>query len=92
MTVEERLKLEKLTVEKMKVETHEKFAIMNEADNDYKMKGKINSVRLPRLELKKFDGNILNWQKFWDKFESTIHKKYDLQNLVKCKQVKCQWI
>ena len=78
MTVEERLKLEKLTVEKMKVETHEKIAIMNEA--------------VPRLELKKFDGNILNWQKFWDKFESTIHKKYDLQNLVKCKQVKCQWI
>ena len=46
----------------MKVETQEKIAIMNEAGNDYKMKGKINSVRLPRSELKKFDGNILNWQ------------------------------
>ena len=56
MTVEERLKLEKLTVEKMKVETHEKIAIMNEAGNYYKMKGKINSVRLPRLKLKNFDG------------------------------------
>ena len=61
MTMEERLTLEKLTVEKMKVETEEKIAIMNETGNDYKMRGKINSLRLPRLELKKFDGNILKW-------------------------------
>ena len=59
MTMEKRLALEKLLVEKLKAETQEKFAIMNETGNNYKMKGKINSVRLPRLELKKFDGNIL---------------------------------
>ena len=57
--MEKRLALEKLLVEKLKAETQEKFAIMNETGNNYKMKGKINSVRLPRLELKKFDGNIL---------------------------------
>ena len=59
MTMEKRLALEKLLAEKLKAETQEKFAIMNETGNNYKMKGKINSVRLPRLELKKFDGNIL---------------------------------
>ena len=32
---------------------------MNETGNDYNMKDKISSVKLPSLELKKFDGNIL---------------------------------
>ena len=50
--------MEKLTVEKIKVETQEKIAIMNETIND-KIKDKVNSVRLPRLKLRKFDGNIL---------------------------------
>ena len=64
MTMEERLNLEKLTVEEIKVQTQEKIAIMNETANDNKMKGKINSVSLPRLKLKKFGRNILNWQEF----------------------------
>ena len=72
MTMEKRLTLEKLPVEKLKAETQEKFSIMNETGNNYKMKGKINSVRLSRLELKKFDGNILKWQEFWNLFESTM--------------------
>ena len=29
-------------------------------------------VKLPKLELKPFDGNILNWQPFWDSFQSSI--------------------
>ena len=29
-------------------------------------------VKLPKLELKPFDGNILNWQPFWDRFQSSI--------------------
>ena len=29
-------------------------------------------VKLPKLELKPFDGNILNWQSFWDRFQSSI--------------------
>ena len=68
----------------MKVETQEKIAIKNETSNDNKMKGKVHSVRLPRLELKKFDANIcLTWQEFWDTFEYTIHKNNDLQNIDK---------
>ena len=88
--MEERLTIEKLTVERMKVETQEKIAIMNETDNHNKMKGKLNSVRLPRLELRKFDGNILKWQEFWDTFESTIHKNNDLQNIDKFHYIRSQ--
>ena len=29
-------------------------------------------VKLPKLELKPFNGNILNWQPFWDRFQSSI--------------------
>ena len=78
--MEERLTMEKLSVEKMNVEMQEKIAIMNEAGNDKLVKGKVTSVRLPRLELKKFHGNILKWQEFWDTFESTILKNNNLQN------------
>ena len=49
----------------------EKIGIVNETVNDCKMRGKINSVRLPRLELKKFDEDILKWKEFWETFEST---------------------
>ena len=84
MAIKERLTMEKLTVEKMKVETQEKIDIMNETSNDNKMKSKINSIRLPRLELRKFDGNILKWQEFWDIFDSTIYKNNDLQ---KCRRM-----
>ena len=56
ITMEERLTLENFTVEKMKAETQEKLAIMIETGDYYKMKGKINSVRLPRLKLKNVDG------------------------------------
>ena len=69
MAIKERLTMEKLTVEKIKVETQEKIDIMNETSNDNKMKSKINLIRLPRLELRKFDGNILKWQEFWDIFD-----------------------
>ena len=41
MTMEERLKMEKLTLENIKVEMHEKIAIMSETGNNYKMKGKL---------------------------------------------------
>jgi hypothetical protein len=29
--------------------------------------------KLPKLSLPTFDGNILQWQTFWDSFESTVH-------------------
>ena len=47
------------------------------------MRGKINSVRLPRLELKKFNGNILMWQEFWD----TGIQNPQEQGCTKCRQI-----
>ena len=32
-----------------------------------------SKLRLPKLELKSFDGNMMNWMEFWDSFERNIH-------------------
>ena len=37
------------------------------------------TIKLPKLELQKFNGNILKWQEFWDSFEAFIHKNPNLQ-------------
>ena len=31
-------------------------------------------VKLPKLDLRKFDGEVSTWPTFWDSFESSIHK------------------
>ena len=31
--------------------------------------------KLPKLVIKKFDGSVLNWETFWEQFESMIHSK-----------------
>ena len=36
-----------------------------------------NTVKLLKLELKKFNGNILNWQEFWDAFIQPYTKTKD---------------
>ena len=37
------------------------------------------TIKLPKLELQKFNGNILRWQEFWDSFEASIHRNPNLQ-------------
>ena len=37
-----------------------------------------SQVKLPKLDLKKFDGEISNWPTFWDAFESSIHNNMKL--------------
>ena len=39
--------------------------------------------KLPKLFIKEFDGSVLNWQTFWDQFESTIHFKRNISNIGK---------
>jgi hypothetical protein len=46
------------------------------------------SVKLPKLEIAKFDGNPANWQEFWDSYEATIHNHADLSPVDKFKYLK----
>ena len=44
-------------------------------------------IKLPKLNLPSFDGNILNWQELWDIFKPTIHEQ-DLTNVMKFSYLK----
>ena len=41
------------------------------------------SASLPKLIIKPFDGNILNWQTFFDQYSSTVHSKTNLNDIDK---------
>ena len=43
----------------------------------------VRNVKLPTIELPKFDGSYLAWQNFWDLFETAVHKRTDLGNAAK---------
>ena len=44
---------------------------------------KRTSVRLPKIELKKLGGQIINWQLFWDTFEAAVYDNLSLQPVEK---------
>ena len=41
------------------------------------------SVKLPRLELIRFNGDIMEWPEFWQTFESSVDSQSTLQNVAK---------
>ncbi|KAH7977582.1 hypothetical protein HPB49_002669 [Dermacentor silvarum] len=41
------------------------------------------TTKLPKLGIAKFSGALRSWQKFWNKFESTIHKNSTLPAIAK---------
>ncbi|KFM59846.1 hypothetical protein X975_04359, partial [Stegodyphus mimosarum] len=36
--------------------------------------------KLPFLKISKFDGDLADWQRFWDQFESNIHRNENISN------------
>ena len=40
-------------------------------------------VKLPKLEVRKFNGKLHEWQEFWDSFESAIHTNESVSNVDK---------
>ena len=38
----------------------------------------VKGVRLPKLEVPTFDGDILHWQSFWEQFYVAIHDRCDI--------------
>ena len=39
-------------------------------------------MKLPKLQLKSFSGNFVEWQSFWDTFESTVNKNTDISRIL----------
>ena len=40
-------------------------------------------MKLPKLSLSHFSGNVTKWTTFWDSFESTVHNNDDLTDIDK---------
>ena len=40
-------------------------------------------IKLPKLELPKFRGDITQWQGFWDQFNTSIHENTSLSDIEK---------
>ena len=79
--MEGKINLEKLHIEIMKVGKEREFVA--------KQMGK-KSVKVPKIQLKKFDGSIFKWNEFWDTFEPTIHSNKQPHNVDKFNYLKAQ--
>lgn len=42
-----------------------------------------SNLKLPRIELPKFNGDVLKFQNFWDQFEAAVHNNDDLPKVQK---------
>ena len=40
-------------------------------------------VCLPKLDIEKFDGDVIDWSSFWDQFSSAIHENDSLSEINK---------
>ena len=40
-------------------------------------------VKLPKLGVPTFDGNIIHWKQFWDQFTVAVHSRTSLSNAEK---------
>lgn len=43
----------------------------------------IHGVKLPKLDVPTFDGNLLNWRTFWEQFCILVHDRTSLSNVEK---------
>ena len=40
-------------------------------------------VKLPKLNIKKFDGDFTQWNSFWDIYEASVHRRTDIEGVEK---------
>ena len=40
-------------------------------------------VKLPKLDVPTFDGDIIHWKQFWDQFSVSVHDRTNLQHALK---------
>ncbi|KRX74453.1 hypothetical protein T06_7596 [Trichinella sp. T6] len=68
-----------ITEFKIKVENKERELVAQERKSTESMpisQAGILNVRLPKMEIKKFNGDYYDWQRFHDEFEATINSKF----------------
>ncbi|XP_066981078.1 uncharacterized protein [Macrobrachium rosenbergii] len=46
------------------------------------------TVKLPKLDLKYFDGDLTEWNSFWELYEVSVHQRSDFENIQKFSYLK----
>ena len=82
----ERLQVQKLRLQNEKELKCTKIEInakdSNQQNNGQRATDKA-TIKLPKLELIKFDHNLLKWQEFWDSFDTTVNRNPSLEDIDK---------
>ena len=47
-----------------------------------------SSVKLPKLEIKRYSGDLKDWQKFWGQFDAAVHSNPSLTPVEKFNYLK----
>ena len=55
-------------------------SVVSVGDN-YGRQDRRNKVRLPKLEMKKFGGDLMAWPEFYETFKVSIHDNYELSDV-----------
>ena len=58
------------------------------SDHSGPAKPKATSIKLPKLSIPKFNGDVLNWRTFWEQFQVSIHKWEKLSDAKKLAYLK----
>ncbi|XP_074657129.1 uncharacterized protein LOC141910297 [Tubulanus polymorphus] len=61
----------------------------NRSDSNNAATHQRSRISLPKLQLPKFSGDILEWSPFWDLFESTVDNQHSLSDVEKFGHLKC---
>ena len=54
--------------------------ILNSVSSDPPPSQDTSGVKLPKLEVPSFNGNLLHWQSFWEHFSISVHCHTSLSN------------
>ena len=101
IALQEKIEIERLQIEKLRlqnekelksaeIEVYAQQSTLHENHTPAVAATKAASVKLPKLVLTKFDGDLLHWQEFWDSFETTIHNNSSLQDVDKLNYLRSQ--
>ena len=94
----EKLGMERLQVEKLRLQNEKKLKCA-EIEINAKESSQQNSgqratnkaiIKLPKLELTEFHGNLLKCQEFWDSFDITVNRKPSLEDIDKLNYLRAQ--
>ena len=53
------------------------------APSDTRPRGSVDKVKLPKLVLRPFNGDITMWNTFWESYDSAVHRNRDLSEIDK---------